>query len=369
MNLVVVLMLWLHRFAKLLAAFTLLLVVAGGLVTSNGAGLSVPDWPNTFGQFMFSFPLSKMVGGILYEHGHRLIATTVGGLTIVLAAWLWWKEPRVWVKRLGLVALAAVIVQGVLGGLTVLLLLPAPISVAHAGLAQLFFCLTVSLALFTSPGWRLAPGAAQNASSSSPFAALAADRTLRRLTVITTAVVYVQILLGATMRHAWLDGARVTRLAIPDFPLAFGRLVPPLDLLATGQVAVHFAHRVVAVIVLCLILAIAWHVRHWHRSRGELARPAALLVALAVLQIALGGLTVLTGKDVVVNTAHVAIGSLVLVTSLVLALRTRRPLFDLRLVPVADETRMPVPGLQPARLGAQRSRAASTLARQVGGRA
>ena len=137
-------MLWLHRYAKLVAASTVLLIAAGGMVTSTGSGLSVPDWPNSYGYFMFSFPLDKMVGGICYEHGHRMIASTVGFLTIILAAWTWRVEPRRWVRWLGVAALGAVILQGLLGGLTVLFFLPAPISIGHAGLAQLFFCITLS---------------------------------------------------------------------------------------------------------------------------------------------------------------------------------------------------------------------------------
>src|SRR6185312_7158982 len=127
-----------------------------GLVTSTGSGLSVPDWPTTYGWFMFTFPLDKMVGGIRFEHTHRLIASTVGFLIVILAAWLWRAEPRGWVRRLGYAALAAVITQGILGGITVLWFLPDPISIAHAGLAQIVFCLTVTIALVTSPGWKRA---------------------------------------------------------------------------------------------------------------------------------------------------------------------------------------------------------------------
>ena len=140
----------------LVAASTALLIFAGGLVTSTGSGLSVPDWPTTYGWFMLTFPLEKMVGGIFYEHSHRLIASGVGSLIVVLAVWLWKAEPRAWVRRLGYVALAAVVTQGILGGITVLWFLPDAVSIAHAGLAQLVFCLTVSIALFTSPGWRRA---------------------------------------------------------------------------------------------------------------------------------------------------------------------------------------------------------------------
>src|SRR6476646_1070871 len=155
----------LHRFSKVVVAATILLLLAGSLVTSTGSGLSVPDWPTTYGWNMFTFPPSKWVGGIFYEHGHRLIASGVGFLTIILTTWLWLSESRRWVRWLGVAALAAVITQGVLGGLTVLFFLPAAISTAHAALAEIFFCLVVSIALFTAPSWRA--GAASPALESS----------------------------------------------------------------------------------------------------------------------------------------------------------------------------------------------------------
>src|SRR5687767_1302325 len=142
-----------HLFAAFVAAATALLIFAGGLVTSTGSGLSVPDWPNTYGWFMFTFPLDKMVGGVWYEHSHRLIASVVGFLILVLAVWLWRAESRTWVRRLGYAALGAVVTQGILGGITVLWYLPDPISIAHASLAQIVFCLTTAIALFTSRGW------------------------------------------------------------------------------------------------------------------------------------------------------------------------------------------------------------------------
>ena len=143
----------LHRFSQFVVGCTVLLVLAGSLVTSTGSGLAVPDWPTSYGWNMFTFPPSKWVGGIFYEHGHRLIASTVGFLTIILAAWLWRADPRAWMKKLGVVALLAVITQGVLGGITVLYFLPDAVSTAHAALAEIFFCLTVAIALFTSRGW------------------------------------------------------------------------------------------------------------------------------------------------------------------------------------------------------------------------
>jgi cytochrome c oxidase assembly protein subunit 15 len=308
-------MTWLHRFAKLVAACTWLLVIAGGLVTSTGSGLSVPDWPTTYGWSMFTFPLSKWAGGIIYEHGHRLIASTVGMLTILLVAWVWMKDTRPWVKALSVVALGAVITQGTLGGITVLFKLPPPISISHAGLAQAFFCMTVTIALATSRRWR------EGYAASSP-ASLAADLGLRRLAVITTAVIYLQILIGATIRHT---GAG---LAIPDFPLAFGSLLPPWDKLATGPVAVHFAHRLVALAAAALIFVEAARISRYHHASPQLTRPAWLLAGLVVLQIALGGLVVLSGRNIIVNTAHVANGALTLVTSLVVTLRAFRPLID-----------------------------------------
>jgi heme a synthase len=296
----------LHRYATFVACSTLVLIIAGGLVTSTGSGLSVPDWPTTFGWSMFAFPLSKMVGGIRYEHTHRLIASTVGFLTIILAVTLWLREPRRWARLLGFAALGAVIAQGLLGGITVLFFLPPAISIAHAGLAEIFFSLTVTLALVTSPRWMFAQNPVD-------------DPTLRRLTVAMTALVFGQILLGALMRHT---GAG---LAIPDFPLAFGRLIPPTW---TPGIAVHFAHRMGALIVALMAAATVGHVSYHHRGRRDITRPAWLLAALVVLQITLGALTVLTRKDVVINTSHVATGALVFATSVVLMLRAHRVKFS-----------------------------------------
>jgi heme a synthase len=300
---------WLHRYARLLVAATLLLVTAGGMVTSTNSGLSVPDWPTTYGYQMFSFPLSGMVGGIFYEHGHRLIASVVGMLTIGLVVFLWRAEPRAWVRRLGWLALATVIVQGTLGGLTVLFFLPDAISISHAGLAQIFFCLTITVALVTSEGWRR------------PAAPPVDDEWLVRRAVALTAVVYCQILLGATMRHT---GAG---LAIPDFPLAYGRLIPPFW---NPAIAIHFAHRLGAIVVTALILTVVWRIGSRHRSRPELVRPAWFLLALVTVQITLGAFVVLSGKNEIINTLHVATGAVVLGMSLFLTLRAFRVRLDQR---------------------------------------
>ena len=312
-------MLWLHRYAKLVAASTVLLIAAGGMVTSTGSGLSVPDWPNSYGYFMFSFPLDKMVGGIFYEHGHRMIASTVGFLTIILAIWTWRVEPRRWVRWLAVAALAAVVLQGLLGGLTVLFFLPAPISIGHAGLAQLFFCITLTVALVTSPGWRAAVGPVD-------------DPTLRRIASTTTAMIYGQILLGATMRHV---GAG---LAIPDFPLAFGRLLPPQW---SAPIALHFAHRLGALFVTTAIVATSAHVWYHHGQRRELTRPATLLVMFVGIQIALGAFVVWSGLQPIVNTAHVVNGALVLGTAIVLTLRSFRSRFERVVTAGSRRTVMP----------------------------
>jgi cytochrome c oxidase assembly protein subunit 15 len=310
-------MLWLHRYTLLVAFSTVLLIAAGGMVTSTGSGLSVPDWPNTYGHFMFLFPLDRWVGGIFYEHSHRLIASTVGFLTIVLAVWTWRVEPRRWVRNIAFAALGAVILQGLLGGLTVLLFLPPPVSIGHAGLAQLFFCLTLSLVVFTSPRW-LRP------------ADVSDDPSLRRLTATTTAMIYLQVLIGATMRHT---GAG---LAIPSFPLAFGRVIPPFW---STPIAIHFAHRAWALAVLGAIVVTTARVWTDHGNRPELKRPAALLLVLVCAQIALGGIVVLSGLQPFLNTLHVVNGALILGTSLVLTLRSLRPILDR--APVRGDRRAP----------------------------
>jgi cytochrome c oxidase assembly protein subunit 15 len=297
--------LWLHRFAKLVAGATFILIFIGGLVTSTDSGLAVPDWPTTYGHFMFSFPLSQMVGGILYEHGHRLVASIVGMLMVILAVWLWIKEPRRWVKHLGLLALLAVIVQGILGGLTVLFLLPTAISVSHGALAQTFFCLTVGLALFTSKEWQQTPIKIEDPHRPA----------LPTLAIATTAAVFLQLILGAVMRHT------KSGLAIPDFPLALGRLIPPFD---SAKIAIHFSHRLGALIVSVLIVWTVVRIMRYYREEKKLFHPALFLIGALLAQLTLGAFTVWTQKDVIITTMHVATGALILGTSLFLAFRAHR---------------------------------------------
>ncbi|MGH9140871.1 MAG: COX15/CtaA family protein [Vicinamibacterales bacterium] len=304
----------LHRFSKFLVACTVLLILAGSLVTSHGAGLSVPDWPTSYGWNMFTFPPSMWVANILYEHGHRLIASSVGFLTIIMAVWLWIAEPGRWLRWFGVAALGAVVAQGLLGGLTVLFFLPAAISTAHAGLAEIFFCMTVAIAVFTSPGWVAGYGARDRVEDGGGRD----GRFLRFLATFATILIFVQILVGATMRHT---GAG---LAIPDFPLMFGHLVPDHW---SGAIAIHFTHRVGAVLVTLAIFALFVHVGSHYRERAELMRPAALMVPLVAVQITLGALTILSRRDPLINSFHVVCGAIVLTTSLVITLRSWRQSF------------------------------------------
>jgi cytochrome c oxidase assembly protein subunit 15 len=296
---------WLHRFACFLASATFLLIVAGASVTSHRAGLSVPDWPTTYGQFMFSFPTSKWVGNILYEHGHRLIASVVGMLTVVLAFWLVRVEPRRWVRRLGITAVAAVVAQGVLGGLTVKLMLPPSVSIAHACLAEAFFCVTVALAFVTSEGWRQ-PTLPTEVSDA---------RLVQRLTLASTIAVYVQIILGAAIRH---DEWGV------------------------------FPHILGALAVFGCVVSSLFVVLFTVRNHG-FSRHAILLLGLVVAQIAVGLITLavrvpknaneqLSTVQVLVPTAHLALGALVLATSLVMTLKAFR-----FLTAAGEEPSLPLP--------------------------
>jgi len=294
----------LHRFALFLACCTGLLIFVGGLVTSTESGLSVPDWPTTYGWNMFTFPYSKWVGGIFYEHGHRLVASFVGLLTVMLTIWIWMKEERAWVRWLSVAALSAVILQGILGGLTVRFLLPAWISTLHACLAQTFFCTAIALAFFTSPGWKRGLPLIKSRAESVP---------LQSLCAMTTAAVYVQLILGALMRHTNAG------LAIPDFPLALGHIIPPFT---SNKVIIHFAHRVGALIVTMMIIWTFSRIARSYSDHRLLFRPALSMVVLLSIQLTLGALTVWTAKAVLPTTAHVLTGALILGTSFLLSLRT-----------------------------------------------
>ncbi|HTT74991.1 MAG TPA: COX15/CtaA family protein, partial [Candidatus Binataceae bacterium] len=289
----------LHRFAVVCAAATFILIFIGGLVTSTGSALAVPDWPLAFGHL-----IPKLQGGVRFEYGHRVAAGTVVILTLILAIWTWRAEPRSWVRKTAFAALGLVVVQAVLGGITVLLLLPLPIAVAHAATAQAFFCVMVAIAIFTNPEF----GAGPNVRSDYRHPRLAT------LAAVTTGIIYIQILIGAVMRHL---GAG---LAIPDFPLSYGHLIPPF--LGLG-VDVNFAHRCGALVVTFFVLWVVIRVLRFHRGERRLWHSAVLLLLLLITQISLGALTIWSGRAVLPTTAHVAVGAAVLATSLTLTIRAR----------------------------------------------
>lgn len=290
----------LHRYAVFVCAATFFLVFAGGLVTSTGSGLAVPDWPLSFGKV---FP--KMEGGVFFEHGHRMVAATVGLLTIGLYLWSLMGRARGAVRLVSALALGAVILQGLLGGLTVLMKLPPAVSVSHACLAQAFLCLIVALAAMTGRTWReLGPARADRAAV-----------PLRWIAAGTTAAVFGQLILGAVMRHT------NSGLAIPDFPLSFGRIVPPLT---TASIRINFAHRAWAVVVVLLVSWLVTRILRRHAGEEHLVRPALLLAGLIVAQVTLGALTVWSAKAVVPTTFHVLGGAMVLGTSFLIAMRSHR---------------------------------------------
>jgi len=279
---------WLHRYAIFVAFCTFFLIIAGALVTSNDAGLSVPDWPTSFG----SFRMPRMVGGVMFEHGHRMIAGTVGILTILLAVALWIKDSRRWVKWVAGAAVLAVLAQAALGGITVLFYLPVAISTSHATLGQIFFCLAASLAFFTRADWRWDEPKLDDPSHPS----------LRRLTAATTGVILVQLVLGAAYRHSGIG-------------------IQP--------------HVVGAGVVTMFVSYVVTRIMTKFSQTPALLKPALLLGALLMLQIFLGiGSYVVKIADrnapqplppvVNMTTAHVAVGALVLVASLYLTYQTHR---------------------------------------------
>ncbi|HEY5038789.1 MAG TPA: COX15/CtaA family protein [bacterium] len=291
----------LHRYALVTACCTFVLLLAGALVTSTGSSLAVPDWPLSFGKF---FP--PMTGGVLFEHGHRMVAFTVACLMTGLAFYTQRVEQRAWVKRLAWAALGAVVLQAVLGGVTVLLHLPTQVSVAHAGLAQIFFCLIVTLALVTSKGWI----------EEQPHRLTDRRSPIRLWAAWTTALVYLQIVIGAVTRHS---GAG---LAIPDFPLSFGQILPP-DW--SSLIALQFSHtRVGALTILILVTHTSYRVCfHFPEEKG-LFWPAAAAGLVVWFQCFLGMLIIFTQKAIVPTSVHVVIGGALLASMLVLTLKSHQ---------------------------------------------
>ncbi|MDQ3116675.1 MAG: COX15/CtaA family protein [Verrucomicrobiota bacterium] len=318
---------FLHRFAWFLAGATLLLICSGGMVTSKGVGLAVPDWPTTFGYNMFFFPVSQWVGGIFFEHTHRLLASGIGFLSIILAFWLAFSKAERWLKTLGWVSLGAVILQGILGGLRVTLL-KDQIGIFHACLAQAFLGLLVVIALATSPVW----GRLSRRSTPIP------RRSLALLALVVTALIYGQLALGATMRHQHRD------LSILDFPLAYGQVIPATDPatiaginesrnalalseVSAGQIWLQMSHRFMAAIIGLAIAAFWLLVRREKDGSSFLGKLANLWLGLVLLQITLGAWTIWSNKAADIATAHVAVGALTFAAAIVISatlLRLRR---------------------------------------------
>jgi len=368
----------LHRFAVLTVLAVLLLIGAGGLVTSHGAGMAVPDWPNTYGYNMFFFPISHWIGGIFYEHTHRLLGALVGLLTLILAIWMHGATARPWLRaggvallvgaatvlgfwparwqdavvlgvtglaalvssafwprgepqsarlrRLGWVAVGLVVLQGLLGGLRVTLY-KDELGIVHATLAQGFLVLMGALALMTSPWWRRR----ESLGAEEPGSAL------RGLYAWVAALVFGQLVLGATMRHEHAG------LAVPDFPLAYGRLWPATDPesvarynqqrletralndITATHIYVHMAHRIMALVV---VAGIAWA---WICTRRQLARGhpfrrwATVWLGLVIVQFFLGAWTVWSNKAADVATLHVVTGAVTLLVGGLLAVAAFGP--------------------------------------------
>jgi cytochrome c oxidase assembly protein subunit 15 len=302
---------------------TLFLIFLGALVKSTESGLSVPDWPTTYGKFMFAYPLNKMTGGIKYEHTHRMLASVVGLLTLLMALWLLRvKNLPAWLKRLGILAFLCVVAQGVLGGLTVLFFLPVWLSTLHGVVAQTFFLIVILIAYALSverqQRWRLEEEGY--------------NPRILRLALLLLVMVYVQLIIGNLMRHAQAG------LAIPDFPTMGWTFFPTfdqhwlnrinqwrfennLDPVNLKQVMIHLTHRLWALMIL---LEVLWlnHVVYKEALAKPLIMKTLYWVNLSILvQIMLGISTVLSHKEVYTTTVHVTMGAIVLGLSLLMVLR------------------------------------------------
>ncbi len=306
----------LRQFAKLTCGATLFLIFAGGMVTSTGSGLAVPDWPLSYGTL---FP--PMVGGIFYEHGHRMVAAAVGLLVLCLTIWLGVKEKRRWLRWLGIAVLGIVVLQGALGGLTVLFLLPTPISVAHAVLAQTFFVLTIIIAYSLSlerQRRELAPDHA--------------PPLFLKATLFLGVLIYLQLILGALMRHTG------SGLAIPDFPTMGGYWLPPfnetmlrhingwrfehdLPMVSMAQVVIHFVHRLGSLVIASMVIFLNIIARRDRGPDKTIMQTMNMLNILVVGQIALGVATVLSQKSAYITSTHVMTGAATLGVFVLLFLR------------------------------------------------
>lgn len=379
---------WLHRYVALTALATLGLICLGGVVTSKGVGMAVPDWPNTYGYNMFFFPISSWVGGVFYEHTHRLWASMVGLLVLILSFWLYGMMSRrllkwggvvlflfgvltavavpqrthdaifllgiglisavtsfFWplnepasplLRRLGLVALGAVLIQGLLGGLRVVLDkygLGVEFGVLHGALAQMFFVVICTLVLLTSAWWSsLAEPSAQQ------------EGWLRYFYLMVTAMILGQLVLGAAMRHQHAG------LAIPDFPFAYGKFWPAMDdasvavynsqrmetvaynSITAFQIGLQMAHRIMAGLILVSVVAAFALTRRYLVDIPAVKKLTLCWLGLILLQVFLGAATVWTNKSADIATGHVAVGALTLMVGSILTMISFRLIAPVRLL-------------------------------------
>lgn len=295
----------LHLLIAIATVCTFVLICSGGLVTSKSAGMSVPDWPTTYGYNMFLFPISRWTGGILYEHTHRLLASAVGLLTLLLTACVLVVERRRWVRVMAILACVSVIFQGILGGLRVTLNANL-MGILHGTVAQSFLSLLGILAVVTSASFL-----------SGEYTSFCIFKELKWVAMIVTGVIFTQLMVAASMRHAH------TGLSIPDFPTAYGRWWPPLDAVSIAQIndlralqgqaatsatqiALQMVHRALATLTFAGVVAFAWLARYTY----PINRWGKVWVLLVAIQIGLGMWTIWSNKAADVATAHVSVGAL-----------------------------------------------------------
>ncbi|MBI2422334.1 MAG: COX15/CtaA family protein [Candidatus Hydrogenedentes bacterium] len=322
---------WLRRFAKLLCLLTLVLIFLGGQVKSHEAGLSVPDWPLTYGENPITYGYSKWVGGIFHEHFHRLFAGIVAALTVVLAVWIGYRENRGRIVLLGAAAVLAVLFQALLGGLTVIYKLPVLVSSSHAILAQIFLLLTVVLAYIYSREFKSRFDQLRDKTSEG-------QTPLKAWSIALIAAIFLQLFLGALMRHT------ESGLAVYDFPTTAGQLLPvvtpatleavntwrfdntdamgvPLPDVTATQIRIHLFHRFGACLVGGIVFALGYlGLTKWPLD-AVCKRTLVYLMLLTAVQITLGAVTIWTAKLPLITSIHVAVGAAVLALATVLALR------------------------------------------------
>lgn len=339
----------LHWFSRVVVFFTFCLIFLGGMVTTKDAGMSVPDWPLSFGTL--NPPGWWHMEAVRLEHGHRLFASVVGFLVTVLTAWVWRKpfalpmaaassalatftaiksgvpslvvmHVSIWTfasiffvslfmgrpdeghgriaRYLSAVAFLGICLQATLGGLRVTKV-SILLAMIHGCVAQAFLCVLIGLTLVLSPKWVRGASSGRSRVSWLAWGCVGA--------------IYAQLILGAVMRHMKAG------LAIPDFPLALGKLIPPM---LNQYVAIHFSHRVGALIITVLVLALIAALFTKARSKPGLIVPASGLGALVAFQIALGAHVIWLKRAPVTTTLHVVNGAAVLGLTLLIAVRLQQ---------------------------------------------